>query len=90
MRWLMRRSQERGREADQDIDEPLSLRLASEEFIHDVPVVAHEAPETDEAPVQATDEDQDVRGPREACLRFLIHEERGIVFQTSKQTYWKN
>ena len=81
----MHRSQVGGREADQNIDELLDLRHPAEDLVYDVPVVAHEAAEADEAPVESTDEDQDVGGPREARLRLLIHEKRGSAFRLSKK-----
>ena len=65
--------------AYKNMGEPLDLRHPAEDLVYDVPVVAHEAGQTDEAPVETANEDQDVGGPQEAFLRFLIHEERGIA-----------
>lgn len=46
-------------EADEDVDEPLDLGPCSEETTDEVPVLSHESTETDEAPVEGADENED-------------------------------
>ena len=48
-----------GRKADEDIHEPFDYRPRAENQIDDIPITAEEASQSDEAPVEGADDDED-------------------------------
>jgi hypothetical protein len=56
---------------DENVDEPLYLRPRSENHINEIPIAAaHEPTQTDQAPVEGPDDDED---PRNHVQPFIVH-----------------
>lgn len=60
-RPLMVENKSEGRETDEHIDEVLKPHPRAKKEIYDVPVSAHIAADSNETPVEATDDDEDER-----------------------------
>lgn len=57
----------------EDVDDCFDLHPLAEEHVHDVPVLAHEHSDSDESPVEGTDQNED--NCNRADSAFLTHKE---------------